>query len=162
MKRGGPLRRKTPLARGKPLERKTGLARSAMKRVGKPLRRRPGRKIQDGPIPFAEFARLVYRYAEGRSQLSGEPIRNPTAVNFHHLIKREALRKAGLHQAINDPRNGILLTMEEHAAHESGLRRIPREKIPDYAWRYAAGLGPAWVSHLESRRYPPEHQEKEE
>jgi hypothetical protein len=129
VKRSGPLRRTGALSRGK------GPKRS-------PFRQKPAkRRTPEGPISFQELALHLWRRARGRSELSGEPIPLLRATNVHHIIRRESLRQAGLHKRINDPRNGMLLTEEEHAAHESGARRIPREKIPEGAWEFARELG---------------------
>ena len=140
MKPGRPLRRRSPLRRGGP------------------LRRRRKKRPPEGPLTQIEWMAAVYRRAGGRSDVSG--VRLPAQwlgpANFHHVISKQALRQAGLYDQVWRWENGMLLTWEEHADHESGHRRIPREKVPRVCRVFAAELGPRWESVIESPRYPTE------
>lgn len=92
--------------------------------------------------------------ADGRSEISGERIAWPGSINFHHVLPKGMLRDAGLHEHVNDPRNGLLVTDSEHANHESGFRRIERRHLRRDTFELADELGPEWRAVLESHRYP--------
>lgn len=156
MKRGGPLRRKTPLAgQAQPLTRSTGL-----RRVGRPVN--PPRS-SDGSIfdPRAnakaavEFWQdqtlraVVFTLDGGLCCGCGRALRmDGSRWNWvaHHVIQKQHLPKE-LH---GDPESACLLCRRCHERHHSRTSPVPRERLPRRNLDFAARLG-AWAEvRLES------------
>jgi hypothetical protein len=69
------------------------------------------------------------------------------------------LRDRGLFEYVWDPRNGVLLTRDEHLGYEAARRPpIPYERLPARCREFAEELGPWAVDRL-LRQHPPTKEE---
>lgn len=160
MKRGGPLRRRTPLAPGtKPLAPGKPMARTGE------LRAKP-----KPPVDAAERAaqvawyQYVLRRAQGCCECCGERIEvirgvarwpDGTAavedtLQAHHIVDQQTLRKHRRGAYLWDPRLGMAVRRTHHESHTSGARRIPRSRLRADAVALAGTLG---LAHIIERRY---------
>lgn len=155
MKPGKGLRRKSGLSRSSAGLRPSDGLRRGKGPAGrsKPLRASRRRRPPEGPLSPEDYGRAVWRLDGGRSIFSGLPV--PSGAIPHHPLPKQILRKRGLFQLVWDPRNGVLLTDAEHAAHESRSRTVPYERLPARCREFAEELGPWAVDRLR-KAHPPE------
>lgn len=165
--------KRKPLKRGsKRLERRTEL-RADVDRVreflrrAKPLERTGGMRratAAEGPLTPSAWRQAVHDASGGRCIITGALARNAEDRRFdpHHVLPKRMLRDRGLLDRVNDPRNGIWLRRDVHAAHESpGVRdtRIPAERLPARVWQFCAELdvldGTGWATAAVLRAHPP-------
>jgi hypothetical protein len=99
------------------------------------------------------WMQAVYQADHGRSVVSGEPV--PFAIGaMHHVIPKYKLRERGLDGLVwGDPRNGVLVTIEEHSNHEAAGRRIPRACLPARTLEFVSELGD-WADAYLDQTYP--------
>lgn len=67
------------------------------------------------------------------------------AIEAHHIVPKQDLKRWGLHARLWDPRNGIALCRLHHARHELAYQRVPRRLLPPAAWQFAAEIGAEFV-----------------
>jgi hypothetical protein len=125
------LLRKTPLGRGS----------SSLKRSWLRPRRKPvGVIVAD---IWREDLGPCVACTPGR-QLRGR-------IDGHHVIPKSVLIRRGFRAFVMDKRNRIALCRTHHSNHHSRSQPIPRELLPEAAFRFADELGLRW--YLE-RHYP--------
>lgn len=67
------------------------------------------------------------------------------AIEAHHIVPQQDLKRWGLHARLWDPRNGIALCRLHHARHELAYQRVPRALLPAAAFEFAAEIGAEFV-----------------
>lgn len=98
-------------------------------------------------LDYFREARQLGRHWEGCRACPPER-RDPTAIlQVHHVVSQQRLKRwckeEGLDplatlEVLTDARNSMLLCEVCHAGHTSGLQPLPRQAIPQYAWRFAS------------------------
>lgn len=131
MKRGGPLKRKTELARVE-MQRKPVKQGNGMKRAAK----------QPKPPP-AKWRKLN----TGRCAACGK--RGQTEI--HHVVYAQAVKREG--GDLWDPRNGICLDRECHAAHHARTRVLSMALLSPDARAFAHDLLGDFADDYLRRRY---------
>lgn len=71
-------------------------------------------------------------------------------LQAHHVVTQQQLRKAGRHDLLWDPANGMTICEGAHAKHTKASRRIPLSRVPARARRFAAEHG---FAHVLARYY---------
>ena len=89
----------------------------------------------------------VFTDSNGESVLSGD-----AAECVHHIVYQQKIRRAGFGEDIRwDRRNGMALTLAEHAAHHNGKRPIRLTELPDAVFGFVTDYGfGEWLD----RHYP--------
>lgn len=72
-------------------------------------------------------------------------------VQGHHIISKQALKKRGLHKYLWDRRNRLPVCQHRHEQHETKVKPIPRELLPQAALDFATELDLGWWL---DRHYP--------
>lgn len=156
MDRTGPPKRNKPLKakaektrefidrgrRNSNLSREKGLDRGekGLDRTKAGLRRTRRKRPPEGPLTRQQWEAEVHRLSGGECIVTGTRVpRRPE--NFHHVVPKQKLRAAGLHAFVWDPDNGVAVTADVHANHEVASHRIPRDKLPERAIRFARRHG---------------------
>jgi hypothetical protein len=116
-----------------------------------PLKRQRRRRPPEGPLTRQEWEAEVYRLDGGLDIVTGELVRVPRPSNFHHVVPKQTLRRAGLHHVVFDPDNGVTVADRTHSNHENAHRRIPREALPERALAFARRHG--FMDYIE-KTYP--------
>jgi hypothetical protein len=148
MKRGGPLRRKTPLKPGKPLERRTR------------LRAKPKEPMSvEEKLAAALFGRadrhsacVVCGATKWKAWQKG------TKLEAHHVVSKQKLKEIiktrGLDKTtvLWDTRNRLWVCGRPcHENHTTRFRPIPFSKVPRSALVFAAEYG---LTYVIERDYP--------
>lgn len=166
MKRGEPLKRRKRLEQRTHLKADVEKVREFLRRA-KPLERGGGMRrasAAEGPLTPAQWRRAVHDASGGRCIITGALARSVDDRRFdpHHVLAKRLLRDRGLLDHVWDSRNGVWISRQVHAEHESpGVRdtRIPAEKLPPYVWQFCAELdlldGSGWATAAVLRAHPP-------
>lgn len=153
MKRGGPLRRRTPLKAKVGLTTKKALERRTR------LRAKPKPKVDDAEREaMAEFGRV--RYSDtcavcGRTKLQAR--RAGTKLEAHHVVPKQKLKQVisarGLSRLLLWDKRWRLLVCGYpcHSNHTTAFKRIPRVVLPESALLLAKELG---LTYVVEREYP--------
>ena len=135
------------------------LARVGGRNISAPMQSRPKARPKEGPLTPLEWKQRVFD--QQRERPGGPALCAVTeeSLSFavddaHHVLDKRLLRARGLHAVVWDPRNGMFIKTFIHLGQTNGLRRIPRDKIPDAAWAFAREIGEWAVQRLEAD-YPP-------
>lgn len=141
------------------LTRKTGLARPAaalgrseLARKGSgganPPRPSDGVSEAPGPLTALEWRREVWRLDGGRCRVCRVEVPRDAdrwTWQAHHPTAKDELPPSRKW----DPDNGIVLCRRHHERHESATERVPFNRLPDRAVRFAAREGDAALYMLE-------------
>jgi hypothetical protein len=131
-----------------------GLARVGGRNIHAGLTSKPKERPREGPLSSTEWFRQVCDNQRERpggpilSAVTREPL-SATSGEAHHVLDKRLLRARGLHAHVWDPDNGIFIEREIHLGQTNGLRRIPRDKVPEKAWAFARRIGHWAVARLE-------------
>lgn len=71
----------------------------------------------------------------------GDPAECDEPLQAHHVIPQQTLRKAGRHDLLWDPANGMTVCYRAHRRDHSGHEKIPFMAIPTRCLRFAADHG---------------------
>lgn len=147
MKRGKPLARRTPLKHGgKPLKR------TRLKPVS-PRRAQPTFDASAAAL-FKELT--CFERVDGRRVMRACIVCGDRQhIEGHHVVPQQVLRREGLDHLLWDPANGVPVCDEPapnrcHTRHELAVARIPKDRLPEAAVRFAAAIG---QSHSIDRLY---------
>lgn len=163
MKRGGPLRRVTPL-RGDPAKvREFGQrGRGRLERVA--LARTQGFRrasSAEGPLTPAQWRKQVFDLSGGVCQISGARARDVDDPSFqaHHILPKRVLRERQWHGLVWDPRNALWLSADAHERLEHRAVSLSAQRLPVGVWAFLRELdaleGTEWATVRVLRDYPP-------
>lgn len=143
---------------GPPVPTRNGLAQTGLGRSG------GSKRPQEGPLTPAEWKRRVFDRQRPRPDgpalcaVTGEPL-DFVHDDAHHPLEKRLLRDRGLYDRVWDERNGMAVKRRVHEGQTNGMRRIPREAVPQSAWEFAREVGPWAVARVEAD-HPPKKKEK--
>lgn len=89
--------------------------------------------------------------ASGGCAVHDDPMCCEFPMRAHHVVTQQSLRKHGLKVLRWETDNGLPVCEGAHRRHHSGLLRIPRERLPAAAIRFAENAG---LGYLIERYYP--------
>lgn len=127
--------------------------RSGQLRRGKPLRSKPRKRHEEGPLSPKEWYWAVVRKSGFRDVVTGEKVEDVADLEAHHVVEKGILRQRRLYDHVWDPRNGIALKVRTHERHTTAFQRVPYEALPPEAFEFARELG-EWALVEIERKYP--------